>query len=239
MITRRQFSKVAAAGVVATSLPQASMAAPSVKVPGVGGTGCKSQDELPHLARSSARLNTQRAIIVVGIGNFGCEVIEELRTQIPAYSNCTYLTVCGANAARQSDVKIVTGFTGNCDLAVTDMLLIRAALAESDVVVLVAGFGGASATNLTRWFARAAICPSTEVVAVVGMPMKLEGPLRVDAAKAGLKRLTSLVERVSIQDNEALVDGLGSDATLHDAITAMVSTAGETTVRVLASMGAC
>jgi len=61
MITRRQFSKVVGATVVSTSLPQASMAAPTVKALGVGDTGCK----IVELLRTQVQLSDKCTALTV------------------------------------------------------------------------------------------------------------------------------------------------------------------------------
>jgi cell division protein FtsZ len=83
---------------------------------------------------------------------------------------------------------------------------IRALLANSDMVFITAGLGGGTGTGSAPIIAKAARDQGALTIAIVTLPFRSEGAIRLENAEAGLERLRDVADTVIVVPNDRLLE---------------------------------
>ncbi len=83
---------------------------------------------------------------------------------------------------------------------------IRAKLANSDMVFITAGLGGGTGTGSAPVVAKAARDQGALTIAIVTLPFRAEGAIRLENAEAGLERLRDVADTVIVVPNDRLLE---------------------------------
>ncbi len=169
-------------------------------------------------------------ILVVGIGGGGCNVVSHASA---GWKNAPVVAAINtdAQALAQSDValklaigKNVTkgmGTGGDVEVgrlaAHEDLDALRNLVAGHDLLLLVAGLGGGTATGAAPVLARIAREEGLLVLAYVTMPFAFEGARRQEQAQEGLATLKRNADAVVCLPNQRLHAMLPPDTSLPDA----------------------
>jgi len=171
---------------------------------------------------------------VIGIGDAGCNIINQM----------TYKRLTGADfvsinmdaqalALSEAPIRILLGekFTkdlgvgGNLELAFKaaeeSRHAIESAVIGADVVLIVAGMGGATGTGATPVVAEVAKELGCLTIALVTEPFSFEGEERVEVAKAGIQKLNTRVDTLIIIRNDLLLKCCGTTKSVDDAFRAV------------------
>jgi len=144
--------------------------------------------------------------------NLGLDILREVdvsnrndpaRSQIKALSLCDRVSAAGrVNRGRAAALQ-------NC-------VALKAVLANTDVVFLVAGLGGGTGSGVTPILASLARESGALTVAAVVMPFEFEGEPRNQTAKTAISHLNHEADLVLRFSNQELMDIAGDDISQED-----------------------
>jgi cell division protein FtsZ len=192
-------------------------AAPQVSAEAVNGVG-----EAPAL------------ITVVGVGGGGCNSVIRMMKEKPVPGVkyvCVNTDIKSLDKAKQAGGEIVQigsrfthgmGAGGNPDVgnrsAETERMALKRAIGNSDLVFITAGMGGGTGTGAAPVVAEVAKSTQALVIGLVTTPFSFEGSRRLDMAMAGASRLKEKVDNLIIIHNDKLIDMLGKDVSMEEAL---------------------
>lgn len=173
-------------------------------------------------------------IAVIGVGGGGCNaVIRMMRERsVPGVRYvCVNTDIKSLERAEESGAEAVQigarftrgmGAGGNPDVgnksAEMERLALKRALGQPDLVFVTAGMGGGTGTGAAPVVAEVAKTTDALVIGLVTTPFAWEGSRRIDMALAGASRLKDKVDNLIIIHNDRLVDMLGEDISMEDAL---------------------
>jgi cell division GTPase FtsZ len=162
---------------------------------------------------------TESKPLIVGIGGFGCNIVEQLRKCKP--SPWRTLQVDRESETRPRDLRFSSGVA--ClsvnhakntwqyvvePLAESDRVRIQQSLLGSDAVFLIASMGGGTGGFLAHDFACEAKALGVHTAALLVMPFEYEGATHVSAAE-NASRITRVADVVRRFDNAKASERLG------------------------------
>ncbi|MBM3944862.1 MAG: cell division protein FtsZ [SAR202 cluster bacterium] len=173
-------------------------------------------------------------IAVVGVGGGGCNaVIRMMRERsVPGVKYvCVNTDIKSLERSKQSGATVVQigarftrgmGAGGDPDVgsrsAEMERLALKRALGDPDLVFITAGMGGGTGTGAAPVVAEVAKSTHALVVGLVTTPFAWEGSRRLDMALSGASRLKEKVDNLIIIHNDRLIDLLGKDISMEEAL---------------------
>ena len=167
---------------------------------------------------------------ILGIGSAGLNLLGELaRIGVPpasliaAHSDAAALADCPAAEKIPLEAKIIRSLRAEADLTLNQaaaevpILRLKTLCAGAEFVVLVTGLGGVAGTSLSPVLASAARETGAFVLCCAILPFDLEGSLRAEVARAGLKRLMEQADLVVCLANQKM-------AAVNDEATSLLDT---------------
>ena len=172
-------------------------------------------------------LDSESQIMVIGVGGGGGNAVDHMQTMDIAGVN---FVVCNTdrralyNSAVRNKIQMGPGLgAGNIPaigrkLAIESEEQLRTLLETSapKMLFIAAGMGGGTGTGASPVIAKLAHDMGILTVAVVTMPLRVEGPSRYNNAVEGLKELNQWVDSLLVIDNER-VNALYGDLPLKQA----------------------
>jgi cell division protein FtsZ len=153
---------------------------------------------------------------VIGVGDAGCNIVDQAISK--GLTGVDFVAInTGAQALALSEAptrvllrkKPVAGLGSDPEFASKaaeeDRSTIQAAVYGADVVVIVAGMGGATGTGAAPVVAEVARESGSLTIALITEPFHFEGERRVEAAKQGIQRLSTKVDTLVIIRSDLLV----------------------------------
>ena len=169
-------------------------------------------------------------IKILGIGSAGLNLLGELaRAGVPpesliaVHSDAAALAACSAAEKVPLDAKVLRSVRAEADpewnrtAVEASALRLRTLCAGAEIVVLVTGLGGLAGTSLGPVLASAAREAGAFVLGCAILPFELEGSLRAEVARAGLKRLMQQADLVICLPNQKM-------AAVNDEATSLLDT---------------
>ncbi|MDH3342542.1 MAG: cell division protein FtsZ, partial [Gammaproteobacteria bacterium] len=174
---------------------------------------------------------TQDAVItVVGVGSSGGNVVQHMissgvdsvnficintdRNALEKISGAKTLQI-GCEATKGLDVDAIEEISQQT--TPKDSKLIQEAIANTDMLFIVAGMGGGTGTGVAPVIAELARDMDILVVGVVTKPFTFEGPERMKNAMNGIEELRQNVDSLIAVSNDKLLDVYGRDFDLMHA----------------------
>ncbi len=169
-------------------------------------------------------------IVIVGVGGAGCNMVNTLYELGVVGAKLIAINTDEKHLRRiHADKKVLIGKSitkgngagGSPELgracAETDASLIAEALGNNpELVFIAAGMGGGTGTGAAPVVAKISSDKGAKVMAVVTLPFKNEGRLKMKIAKDGIKHLRKYAHSVVLISNEKLLN-LARDMNLQDA----------------------
>ena len=153
---------------------------------------------------------------VIGVGDAGCNIINQ--TIYKGLTGVDFITInADAQALALSEAptrvllgeKFATGLGGDPELAFKaaeeSRHTIESAVFGADIVLIVAGMGGATGTGAAPVVAEIAKGSGSLTIALITEPFSFEGAHRVEVAKEGIQRLSTRVDTLIIIRNDLLL----------------------------------
>jgi len=153
---------------------------------------------------------------VIGVGDAGCNIINQ--TIYKGLTGVDFITInADAQALALSEAptrvllgeKFATGLGGDPELAFKaaeeSRHTIESAVFGADIVLIVAGMGGATGTGAAPVVAEIAKESGSLTIALITEPFSFEGAHRVEVAKEGIQRLSTRVDTLIIIQNDLLL----------------------------------
>ena len=156
-------------------------------------------------------------IYLLGVGGAGCEMVEHVwRERVPGIDRS--LLIGRSTDERQLDLRLSSGIDRT--LSATDLGSVRSATNGATLVLLIAGLGGKTGTQIAPIVARVGLGAGATVVALLIEPFRFEGRRCAIAARAVpfIARYTTRTIRFS---NDELTQRLGWDSTMTSIYTQM------------------
>lgn len=175
---------------------------------------------------------TPRGLRVIGVGRAGLNILNRLiDAGLPGAEFASVSADADSLASSQATEKLLLesrqlrgmGSGGDPErgkLAAEENLdRIKAICGDVDVVILLAGLGGGTATGAAPVLAKAARESGALVLAFACLPFNCEGRMRRRNAEAGLKQLKSAADGVICLPNQRVVGLLDESASVVDTFT--------------------
>lgn len=167
-------------------------------------------------------------IKIFGVGNAGLRILEWLpRAEFPevnlAVINADAHSLAGSTAPEKIEVdkNLLNGLgSGHAGASEPQIALVRESCRGAEVVMLIAGLGGRTGTQMSAAVAKAAQEAGACVLAFVTLPFDCEGSLRFSAARQGLDHLLTVADAVFPLPNQEAVSLLDEATSLTDAYNA-------------------
>jgi cell division protein FtsZ len=164
---------------------------------------------------------------VIGIGDAGCNIINQ--TIYKGLTGVDFITInTDAQTLGLSEAptrvllgeKFVAGLGGDPKIAFKaaeeSRRTIESAVFGADVVLIVAGMGGATGTGATPVVAEIAKGSGSLTIALVTEPFSFEGEHRVEVAKEGIQGLSTRVDTLVIIRNDLLLRSRDTTKSVDD-----------------------
>lgn len=156
------------------------------------------------------RAEYSASIYVIGVGGGGIIAVNRLlKRKVYGVQYIAVDTPGESLAQSQASTKIAVDGTGR------GLGALRLALHRPDLVFIVAGLGGNTATNLAPRVAAMAREHSSLVLAVVTLPFSFESPQRTEMARTGAAQLQERVHTLITIPNDRLLETAGDDFPFH------------------------
>jgi cell division GTPase FtsZ len=155
-----------------------------------------------------------RKVAVVCVGSAGCKIGSQLSRESRLLEHFVYVTCDDhdvANITKGERIIIDVGSEGKTSpfavrgLAGRNVSEIKNNLADSEIVFIIAGLGGATGSGLAPLIAREANSKGAVTVAILVMPYKFEKPRHFFAGTA-LKQVRKYASGVVLIDNDELLE---------------------------------
>lgn len=173
------------------------------------------------------------SIAVIGVGGGGCNAVMRMMKErvVPGVKYICVNTDIkslaqaqgGANVIQIGD-RLTHGLGAGGDPSVggqaaeNDRVELKRILTRKDLVFITAGMGGGTGTGAAPVVAAAAKETGALVVGVVTTPFSWEGRRRLELAMAGVGRLKEKVDNLIIIHNDRLLQLLGGDVPMEEAL---------------------
>jgi cell division protein FtsZ len=166
---------------------------------------------------------------VIGIGDAGCNIINQ--TMCKGLTGVDFINIntdARALALSEAPTRILlgeklatgSGVGGDPKLAFKaaeeNRHTIESAVLGADVVLIVAGMGGATGTGVTPVVAEIAKESGSLTIALITEPFSFEGEHRVEVAKEGIQRLSTRVDTLVIIRNDLLLRAYDTTKSVDD-----------------------
>lgn len=177
----------------------------------------------PFAAHALAQATPSR-VKVIAVGGAGCNILNTVIASgvtsgddaVCVNTDSTNLTKSLAATRIVLPARVLLASATQTNFSVADHPHLNTALSGIDVVILVAGLGGAAGTHLTPAIAHVASCRGTKVVTVAILPFCNEVS-RYPIASIGLLRISAHSHHVLSIANDSLFAGLPPDMSVADA----------------------
>lgn len=170
-------------------------------------------------------------ITVVGIGGCGCNTINMLHENnlsdavnlIAVNTDLAVLNHSPVNSKILIGENLTNGYGAGADPAVglkaaqESEEVIKAAIEDSDIVIITAGFGGGTGTGASPFVAKIAREIGISCLAVVTLPFESESKMRMDYALEGVNQIKDPAKAYITLSNDLLLKGLGENVGLFSA----------------------
>lgn len=179
------------------STPQKKVQPPRIFIMGVGGSGVRAVDAM-------CRANPALAALAVDTDARTLETVEAAQTLLVGESVTSRFSAGGdVELGRQAIVKDSSG--------------IRKILRQADLLLIVAGLGGGTASGAVPVITRIAREAGAMTLCLLTLPFRLEGGQILAKAEDALKKIRPNADAIVRIPNEALVDGSEADLTVEQA----------------------
>jgi len=172
----------------------------------------------------------QLMIKAFGIGNAGVNMLDQLARDgvgaaslIAVHSDAKVLSSCSAGEKVHFENKVSRAGNGSDGSGITAIMAaeeqlprLKAVCSGADVILIIAGLGGALGTGLSAVIAAAAREAGAFVLAFVALPFDCEGSQRSQFAEAGLKRLRDSADLVICWPNQKTLGCMDEATSLLD-----------------------
>jgi cell division protein FtsZ len=169
---------------------------------------------------SNIKLDSESQIMVIGVGGAGGNAVNHMQSMEIAGVNFVVCNTDGKalnNSLIANKIQMGPGLgAGNVPavgrkLAIESEEQLRSLLETSapKMLFIAAGMGGGTGTGASPVIAKLAHDMNILTVAVVTMPLRVEGPKRFNNAVEGLKELNKWVDSLLVIDNERVNDLYG------------------------------
>ncbi len=179
------------------------------------------------------RITSEVKIAVVGVGGGGGNTIDCIYEQgvpsivklIALNTDTKALQNIKAYIKIQLGEKITQGFGAGMDTdigrksAEESYEMIKDALQDSNIVLIIAGLGGGTGTGATPIVAKIAKEIGALTIAVVTTPFEIEGKMREQIAQNGLAEIKNVVDSFFVLPNEKLLSIMDKSMGLKDSLT--------------------
>jgi len=170
----------------------------------------------------------KQSIKILGVGNAGVRILEQLpRAELAdvnlAAVNAEPGTLASSTAPERIELDkqllsgLGSGWAGASDVQVA---AVRECSEGVQVVIVIAGLGGRTGTQVSAAIAKAAKDAGACVLAFVTLPFDCEGSLRFSAARHGLAQLQTLADAVFPLPNQEVCSLIDEATNLTDAFNA-------------------
>ena len=170
-------------------------------------------------------------ITVVGIGGCGCNTINMLHENnlsdcvnlIAVNTDIAVLNHCEVESKILIGQDLTNGYGAGADPSVglkaaqESEEVLKAAIQDSDIVIITAGFGGGTGTGASPLVAQIARDLDIDCLAVVTLPFESESKMRMDYALAGIELIKGPAKAYITLSNDLLLKGLGENIGLFSA----------------------
>jgi cell division GTPase FtsZ len=163
--------------------------------------------EQPTEAAPNDGVPSAPVISVLGIGGFGCKIVEKIRRE-GVVRGTRSARIGRSHDERELDVRLDP--RTHSKLSKVDTAAIREIVREADMVFMVAGFGGATGTRIAPLVAREARAAGAVVIALATEPFRFEGK-RCHVARRGVGLLSLSSSRTIVFSNDELAAQMGWD----------------------------
>jgi cell division protein FtsZ len=149
------------------------------------------------------------AVKIIGVGSAGIAMLEAFTgaefagaSRVAVNTDAPSLAASAAPVKIQLETRLLRGLGSGGDpergraLAEEQFATLRAACADADMVLVVAGLGGGAGSGISPVLARAAKEAGALVLAFVTLPFLCEGNRRQQQAQAGLEQLRAVADGV-------------------------------------------
>lgn len=174
---------------------------------------------------------SELVITVIGIGGCGCNTINMLHENdlskrvnlIAVNTDIAVLNHCNVESKILIGQDLTNGYGAGADPSVglkaaeesEDVL--KAAIQDSDIVIITAGFGGGTGTGASPLVAKIARELEISCLAVVTLPFESESKMRMDYALEGIQLIKDPAQAYITLSNDLLLKGLGESVGLFSA----------------------
>lgn len=170
-------------------------------------------------------------ITVVGIGGCGCNTINMLHDNnlassvnlIAVNTDLAVLNHISVESKILIGENLTNGYGAGADPSVglkaaqESEEVLKAALQDSDIVIITAGFGGGTGTGASPYVANIARELGINCLAVVTLPFESESKMRMDYALEGIQLIKEPAQAYITLSNDLLIKGLGESVGLFSA----------------------
>jgi len=164
---------------------------------------------------------------VIGVGDTGCNIVSQaINKGLTGVDFVTVNTGAQASALSEAPTRVLLGEKFAAGLGSDPELAFRAAeesrhtiqgaVFGADVVVIVAGMGGATGTGATPVVAEVARESGSLTIALITEPFSFEGEHRVEVAKEGIQRLSTRVDTLVIIQSDLLLRSCDTAKSVDD-----------------------
>ncbi|TWX50218.1 cell division protein FtsZ [Colwellia hornerae] len=170
-------------------------------------------------------------ITVIGVGGCGCNTINmlhenNLSSMVNLIAVNTDLAVLNHSTVESKILigqNLTNGYGAGADPAIglkaaeESEEVLKAAIEDSDIVIITAGFGGGTGTGASPFIAKLARDLDINCLAVVTLPFGSESKMRMDYATAGIELIKEPAQAYITLSNDLLLKGLGENIGLFSA----------------------
>lgn len=168
---------------------------------------------------------------VIGVGGCGCNTINMLQQE--NFDENVNLVAVNTDSAVLNHIDVqskiligedlTNGYGAGADPAIglkaaqESEELLRSTIADSDVVILTAGFGGGTGTGAMPFIAELVRESGITCLSVVTLPFESESTMRMDYALAGIEQIREPCNAFITLSNDLLIKSLGEKIGLFSA----------------------
>jgi len=169
-------------------------------------------------------------ITIAGVGGAGCHIIARMVAAMPEGPKCVAidtdtrcLDISGAPSRLQIGKRVAKGMGAGGDVSLgrlaasNDAELVEAMLADTDLLLIVAGLGGGVGTGAVPMILETARDADVMTFCFLTLPFAFEETPREETARGGLARIQSQADAVIALPNDALSAWLGENVRIDKA----------------------
>ena len=144
-------------------------------------------------------------ISIVGIGNGGCNILDDIQKDEyyadAKFVYCDYEADDLSRHGKDHDCKFLLNIEHLNDFSFADE--------NADLTIIASALGGRATSTFSAQITEACKKRSKMVLGAITLPLSIEGQHRIDCAKQTLDTLKPLYDALLIQDNTAIPQNLG------------------------------